>query len=139
MDCLPYDIIWYINEYLYDYEDLLNLKITCKSFDKMITAFSLGKLMLAGKFINYKPIEMCINIDCYDDTWDIYEDVYHAGYRHYIHSHQPSLNQTNMIVNRKQYKMFSPYCSECFMKYVLIGDKKNVTHNLIMDQVNIEY
>ena len=95
--------------------------------------------MLYGKFLNYKPTEMCINIDCYYDTWDIYEDIYHYGYRRYIHSHQCALNKTTITINNKQYNTHTPYCSECFMKYVLIGDKKNVRHNLIMDEVNIEY
>lgn len=139
MDNISDDIICYIKKYICDYEDLLNLKITCKYFDKMVSRFSIQKLMLYGKFANYKPIEMCINIDCYDDTCDIFEDVYYYGYRRYIHSRQLSVNHTTMLVNRKPYKMFSSYCSECFMKYVLIGDKKNVKHNLMMDRVDIEY
>ena len=125
--------------HLNDYEDLLNLKISCKYFDKLITQFSIGKLMLYGKFTNYKPTEMCINIDCYDETLDIYEDVYHQGYRYYIHSHQWALNKNTITINNKQYNIHTPYCSECFTKYVLIGDKPFVRHNLIMDQVNIEY
>ena len=39
----------------------------------------------------------------------------------------------------KPYKMFSSNCSECFMKYVLIGDKKNVEHNLRPDRVDVTY
>jgi hypothetical protein len=139
MDLLPDDTIWYIKKYLYDCEDLLNLKITCKSFDRLITSFSLGKLMLYGKFLNYRSTEMCANVDCYDETWDIYEDVYYFGSRRYMHCHQWSLNKTIITINDKQYYIHTPYCTECFIKYVLIGDKKDVNHNLIMDEVNIEY
>ena len=124
MENIQHNIFSYIKHYICDYEDLLNLKNTCKYFDKMISCFSIRKMMLYGKFTNVLTIGMCINIDCYDDTCDIYEDVYHYGFWRYIHSHQLSLNHTTMIVNRKPYKIFSSYCSECFMKYVLIGDKK---------------
>ena len=74
--------------------------------------------MLYGTFLNYKSTEMCINIDCYDETWDIYEDVYNYGYRYYIHSHQLSLNKTIITINGKQYNIHTPYCCECFKKYV---------------------
>ena len=138
MNYIPDDIILYIKELIYYPKDLLNFKITCKSYEKMITTFSLSKLMIQGK-INYKPIEMCINIDCYDDTCDIYENVYNYGYRRYIHYHQYALNKTIITINKNKYKIFTPYCCECFTQYVLIGDKKNVTRNLIIDKVNIEY
>ena len=139
MDYLPGDIICYIKEYFYDYDDLLNLKIACKYFDKLITSFSLGKLMLYGKFLNYKDTEMCANIDCYDDTCDIYENIYHFGYRRYIHSHQYASNKSFISINKHLYIIDTPYCRECFKKYVLIGDKKNIINNLIIDEVNIEY
>ena len=70
--------------------------------------------MLYGKLINYKPIEMCINIDCYDDTCDIYDDVYHDGYRRYIHSHQHPLNNNIITINYKLYNIHTPYYCECF-------------------------
>ena len=114
MDYLPKDLILYIKEYFYDYTDLLNLKNTCKDMDKLITDFSLKKLILYGKFTNYKHIKLCINIDCYYDTQDIYEDVYYHGYRRYIHSHQDSLNKTIITINNKRYNIFTPYCCECF-------------------------
>ena len=139
MDNVPDDILLNIKEYIYDYEDLLNLKSTCISFDKLITHFTLGKLMLYGKFNNYKSTIACVNFDCYWDTGDIFEDVYHNGYRRYIHSHQCALNKTTITINNKQYTTHTPYCSECFTNYVLIGDKPNVRHNLMMDEVNIDY
>ena len=27
--------------------------------------------MLYGRFLNYKPTEMCVNLDCYDETWEM--------------------------------------------------------------------
>ena len=128
-----------MKKYVYDFEDLLHLKITCKNFNELITSFSIRKLMLHGKLPTYKPAEYCINIDCYDDTCDIYEDVYHYGYRCYIHTHQLALNKTNITINKKQHTIHTPYCAECFKKHILIGDKQNVTDNLIMDEVNIDY
>ena len=139
MDCLPDDIVRHIQTYYNDYEDLLNLKKTGKYFDKLITSFALGKLMLYGIFSNYNSTIACVNIDCYYDTWNIYEDVYHAGYRRYIHSHQSALNKAEATINNIRYNICTPYCCECFKQYVLIGDKQNVTDNLIMEEVNIEY
>lgn len=138
MNNIPDDIILQLSKLILNPKDLLNFKITCKSYNKIITTFSLSKLIILGK-INYKPIEMCINNDCYDDTSDIYENVYHYGYRRYIHFHQYALNQELITINKNKYKIFTPYCSECFTQYVLIGDKENFTRNLMIDKVNIEY
>ena len=124
MNDLPEDMILYIKENLYDYSDLLNLKKTNKQFDKLITRFSIIKLMLYGKILNYKHIEMCINVDCFWDTCDIYEDIYHYGYRRYLHHHQCALNKTTIIINNNQYDICSPYCTECLKVHILIGDKK---------------
>ena len=47
-----------------------------------------------------------------------------------------------LIINNKIYNVVSPYCCECFKKYVLIGDRKNVEeiyHNNLCDQVNIQF
>tara|TARA_B100001175_G_C19342448_1_gene558136 strand:- start:341 stop:760 length:420 start_codon:yes stop_codon:yes gene_type:complete len=139
MNDMPEDIIYYLNKYIHNYQDLLNFKFACKSFHNSITSFSLAKLMLYEKFLNYKSVDMCVNIDCYDDTIDIYEEVYHYGYRRYIHCHQEAINKKTITINKKKFNICSPYCSECFTNNVLIGDKKNVTHNFDMDEVNIDY
>lgn len=139
MNDMPEDIIYYLNEYIHNYQDLLNFKFTCKSFHNSITSFSLAKLMLYEKFLNYKSVNMCVNIDCYDDTQDIYEEVYNYRNRRYIHWHQDAINKKTITINKKKYNIYSPYCSECFTNYVLIYDKKNVTHNFVMDEVNIDY
>jgi len=119
MNYLPDDIILYINTYSDNYKDLLNMKITCKQNYKLITNFSLTKLILNEKFLNYKPINFCINRDCYYDTIYIHEVIYHNNYRRYIHSHQSALNKFILYTSNKQYNICTPYCGECFDKYVL--------------------
>jgi hypothetical protein len=112
------DIMYYIKSYLTDVNDLVNLKLTCKYFDNTITHFTLGKMMLETKFNKYKHIEMCVNVDCYYDTQDLFEDIYNLGDRRYIHSHQPALNHTNISYN-SNYRLNIPYCTECFMVYMV--------------------
>lgn len=140
MENLPEDIIYHIKNQFSDHKDLLHFKFVCKYFDKSISKFSLSKLMLSKKLKTpYNPREFCINIDCYDDTRDICENVYYPHYRRYIHYHQFAFNQDFITINKKQYNICTPYCSECFMKYILIGDKQNIVHNLLRHTVNIEY
>ena len=139
MDAISDDMIRHIIKQVDDCVDLLNLKTTCKSFDMMISSFALGKLMVNKKTFNYKPTLMCKNIDCYYDTWDLYEEVYNYGYRRYIHMHQYALNKTHMTINNKSYDTHSPYCSECFKQFIIIGDKKNVKNNFMENIINIEW
>ena len=139
MNNLPDDLIWYIQKLIYNYNDLYNLKLTCKLYNKIISNISLSKLLVKNKFDKYKPTLYCININCYEDTEDIFEDVYYYGARKYIHFHQSALNKTSISINNISYSVSSPYCSECFIKYILIGDKENVTHNCIMNKVSIDY
>ena len=44
------------------------------------------------------------------------------------------MNYDTFYVNRKPHKVFSPYCCECFKKYILLGDKNesciNISKNL---------
>ena len=118
---LPEDVISYIKNHIYDYDDLLNLKNSCSYFNSLISRSSLTKLILKNKILFYKPINLCININCYDDTIDIFEDVYYVGYSRYIHTHQPALNTNVLSINNRQYKITTPYCCECFKQYILIG------------------
>lgn len=137
---IPDDLIKYIANLL-TFPDLLLFKITCKSFNLLVSNFSLikSKLNQNNKYFNYLPYKMCINNECYDETWGIYEDIYHFGYHRYTHFHQYSLNTSEIKINKKNYKINTPYCCECFKKYVLIGDKENVKNNLILNEVDIEY
>lgn len=141
MNNLPEDMLLYIKENCYNSNGLLNLKKTNKQFNKLITRFSIQKKICSNLYKNFvnKDINICVNTNCYYDTWDLYEDIYHYGYRRYIHHHQYALNNTTIFINKKEYHIFSPYCSECLKNYVFIGDNKNVINNLTMNQVNIEY
>ena len=122
---LPCDIIdIIIKKYLNYRKCLINFKTTCKYIDQSISQFYLKKMLLKYKLSFYIPTEMCVNIDCYDETWDIYEDIYHHGSRRYIHSHQLALNNCVININLKKYNISTPYCCECYKKYVLIGDRK---------------
>jgi len=121
MNYLPDDIILYINTYSDNYKDLLNMKITCKQNYKLITNFSLTKLILNEKFLNYKSVYRCVNVDCYYDTSYTHEVVYHNNYRRYIHYHQPAINKFIINTGNKHcsYTAYTPYCYECFTKYIL--------------------
>ena len=44
-----------------------------------------------------------------------------------------------MTINNKIYNVNTPYCSECFTNFILIGDNNNVRHNYEMDQINIDF
>ena len=102
--------------------------------------------MLQNKLANYKPYERididykrCMNENCWDDTIDIYEDIYYRHYPRYCHFVQSSFNKGFMTVNNKKYKVNTPYCCECFTNFVLISDNINAKHNYKMDTINIDY
>jgi hypothetical protein len=83
---------------------------------------------------------LCINIDCYEDTFEVFKEIHHYSDRRYVHKKQKALNTSIIIINNKKFTIKSHYCCECFKKYVLIGDRKNVEeiyHNNLCDQVNI--
>lgn len=128
-----------VRKYITTYSDLLNLKTTCKSFDNLIPVFYLNKNILEYKFAIYIPIRMCVNENCYYDTCDIYEDIYHYGYRRYIHTHQYALNHSTITINKEKHNICIPYCCECFKQFVLIGDNNNTVNHLIENKVDIEY
>ena len=139
MNTLPDDLIKFITSKLSNYNDLKSFKSTCKVNSILITSYSIASSILKKKFIEYKPYKMCINCECYDETWDLYEDVYYEGYHRYTHYHQLALNTCEIKINKKFYKISTPYCCECFKKYVLIGDNENVKDNLIINKVDLEY
>ena len=133
------DIIYYIIDYLYNTEDKLNLKKTCKYFNKYIRQFSLAKKLLVNKLTLYSNILNCVNIDCYYDTMEIYENIYHYDYQRYIHFHQNALNKTYITINNQKYIIDSPYCCECLKKYILIRDRQNVYDHLSINYIYINY
>lgn len=136
---LPCDIINTIKKCIISHDSLKNFKSVCKYTNNLVSQFDLKKKVLERKLSCWKPKNYCINIDCYYDTDDIYEFVYNHGFRHYIHSHQWALNYHTININSKTSSVHTAYCCECFKKYVLIGDRKNVVDKLIQGVVNIEY
>ncbi len=70
---LPNDVNRLIFDYLMkDYQFLSTLKTTCKSMYKAISVFAIAKLMLSEKRGLFSFRELCINPECYEDTYDVY-------------------------------------------------------------------
>ena len=89
---MPREILVLITKNLKDFDGLLNLKMSCAYFNKVITQFSLARELIRDEIIYYKDLSLCINVNCYDDTQDIFEDYYFINSRKYIHSRQRALN-----------------------------------------------
>lgn len=127
---LPNDVARLINGYLIkDYQFLAKLKTTCKSMYKTISVFAIAKQMLSEKLGLFSFRELCINDDCYDDTYDVFTFVHNYYYSRYLHYRQYALNASSIIVNAKYYNIHSHYCCECFKKFVLVGSNSNAIEN----------
>ena len=138
---LPNDVNRLIFDYLMkDYQFLSTLKTTCKSMYKAISVFAIAKLMLSEKRGLFSFRELCINQECYEDTYDVFTFIHNYYYTRYLHYRQYALNTTTIIVNAKYYNIHSHYCCECFKKFVLVGSNSNVIENYYnSEQVNIIY
>jgi hypothetical protein len=138
---LPNDVNRLIIDYLFkDYKFLSTLKTTCKSMYKTISVFAIAKLMLSTKLGLFSYRELCINPECYEDTYDVFTFIYNYYYTRYLHYRQYALNATCIIVNAKYYNIYSHYCCECLKKFVLVGSNSNVIENYQKsEQVNIIY
>jgi hypothetical protein len=136
---LPNDVGEIINSHLFkDYQFLAKLKTTCKSLYKSISVFAIAKQMLVVKLGQFSFRELCVNVDCYDDTYDVFTFVHNYYYSRYLHSRQYALNATIIIVNAKYYNIKSHYCCECLKKFVLVGYNSNVIENYEnSEEVNI--
>jgi hypothetical protein len=136
---LPNDVGEIINGYLFkDYIFLSKLKTTCKALHKFISVFAIAKLMLSEKLGLFSFRDLCINVDCYEDTYDVFTFVHNYYYSRYLHSRQYALNATRIIVNAKYYNIKSHYCCECLKKFVLVGANSNVIENYQnSEEVNI--
>ena len=112
------------------------------SLYKAISVFDIAKLMLSEKFGRFSFRDLCINVDCYEDTYDVFTFVHNYYYSRYLHTKQYALNQTLIIINSKKHTIKTHYCCECFKNFVLVGDKDyekiDVNYDII-DQVNITY
>ena len=138
---LPNDSGLIINDYLFkDHQFLAKLKTTCKSLYKSVSVFAIAKQMLYKKFGQFSFRELCINIDCYEDTYDVFTFVHNYYYSRYLHYRQYALNTNIIIVNAKYYNMHSHYCCECFKKFVLVGSNSNAIENYQnSEQVNVSF
>jgi len=138
---LPNDVNKLIFDYLLkDYIFLSALKTTCKSMYKAISVFAIAKLMLSTKLSLFSFRELCINPECYEDTYDVFTFIHNYYYTRYLHYRQYALNATTIIVNEKCYNIHSHYCCECLKKFVLVGSNSNVIENYQnCEQVNVVF
>lgn len=138
---LPNDVNRLIFDYLLkDYQFLNALKTTCKSMYKAISVFAIAKLMLSEKLGLFSFRELCINPECYEDTYDVFTFIHNYYYTRYLHYRQYALNATTIIVNAKFYNINSHYCCECLKKFVLVGCNSNVIENYQnAEQVNVVF
>jgi len=138
---LPNDVNKLIFDYLLkDYIFLSALKTTCKSMYKAISVFAIAKLMLSEKLGLFSFRELCINPECYEDTYDVFTFIHNYYYTRYLHYRQYALNSTSIIVNAKFYNINSHYCCECLKKFVLVGSNSNVIENYQnCEQVNVVF
>ena len=136
---LPSDVGEIITSYLFkDHQFLAKLKTTCKSMYKAISVFAIAKLMLSEKLGLFSFRDLCINVNCYEDTYDVFTFVHNYYYTRYLHSRQYALNSCVVIINAKYYNFKSHYCCECLKKFVLVGSNSNVIENYQnSEEVNI--
>lgn len=141
MDSFPIDIISIIRGNMKNYNDLQSLKLTCKYFNEIITRYLIIKQKMYRDLNKKEKIISCANSNCYNETEDLFVDFYREYEGRYIHDHQPAINYDTIYINQRRYKIFSPYCCECYKKYVLIGDKKeNLFREIQVEAfVDIEY
>lgn len=71
----------------------------------------------------------CINSYCYHDSESALLYVWEANSCGYEHTKQDALMNTEMMVNGKLYPITSPYCCECFKKFVLPGDNNKASQH----------
>jgi hypothetical protein len=135
---LPHDIVKNIIKSIANRESLMNFRETCKPIYDKITDSEIEKKIS----FNFNNRDLCINSDCYEDTFEVFKEIHHYSDRRYVHKKQKALNTSIIIINNKKFTIKSHYCCECFKKYVLIGDRKNVEeiyHNNLCDEVNIQF
>ena len=146
---IPIEIVILIIKKIDDVDALLNTKTSSWLYKYLVSDFIIKKVILGKKILNYKPYVKsdnycfsycsCININCWDDTVDVYEDIYNSNYSRYCHFVQEAVNKSTMTINNKIYPVNTPYCCEYFTNFVLIGDSKKVKHNYKMNTINIDF
>jgi hypothetical protein len=134
------DVIQIIIGYVKHYSYLALLKRTCLSNYNSVSKLSIAKLLLSCRLSNFSPRTFCVNINCCEDTKEVFKTHYRHGYDSYVHIKQFSLNKTTVLINEKKYSLNTHYCGECLKKFVLVRDLRNVKHNYsYIDEVNMSY
>jgi hypothetical protein len=134
------DVLLIIISYVKHYSYLALLKRTCLANYNSVSQLSIAKLMLSYSLRQFSPRTFCVNINCCEDSEEVFYKHYRNGYDSYVHNKQFALKQTIVLINEKEYKFNTHYCSECLKKFVLVGDLRNVKHNYdYIDEVNITY
>ena len=134
------DIIKIIIGYVKHYSYLALLKRTCLSNYNSVSNFSIAKLMLSCILGQFRTITYCININCCQDSEDVFCKHYYNNSSGYEHVRQLALNKTIVLINKKKHSLNTHYCSECFKKFVLVRELRNVKQNYKwIDEVNISY
>ena len=84
---------------------------------------------------------ICINKNCYHENKYIIYDSYRENDNVYTVRTLPSINNDTIYINLNPYKVSSPYCCECFKKYVLFGDiSEEYIRNFIVEGfVDVEF
>ena len=133
-DKLPYEIMEEISKHMNISSDLLSLKLVSKEISKIIKKFHIMRLKVFEQLKDKKRKELCANNNCYDETEDLFIDYYREYEGRYIHYHQDAMNYDTIYINQCEYKTFSPYCHECFKKYILLnGLCKNRIRNILVE------
>ena len=134
------DVIEIIISYVKHYNYLALLKRTCLSNYNNVSKLSIAKLMLSSRLGLFSRRTYCANITCCLDSEGVFYKHYYNNCPEYEHVRQLALNKTIVLINDKKHSLNTHYCSECFKKFVLIRELRNVKHNYKwIDEVNISY
>ena len=115
MEALSTDMVLHITSFVKKQNHLLNFKLSSKFVNSIIT----NKIMLECQFKQYTKRKLCINKNCYEDTWEVCTHVHNYCVYHYQHKHQEAINERVMELGSKRYTVISPYCLDCFISFVL--------------------
>ena len=142
MNNIPSELLSIISKNFTNYKDLLVLKSVCKEYYNNIDNYLLIKMKLQEKIIlqNKKKLQQCVNPNCLCETKELFVNYYREYAGNYRHYHQPPMNYDTIYINKNSIKLFSPYCCECFKKYILkLNKNNNYYDHLIEGFVDIHY
>lgn len=141
MDNLPTDLIIVISNFIPNYYDVFSLKKINKNFNNSINNYQIIKKKMEKKLKKYKKTLTCINNNCYHENKHIIFDFYRENDNVYTIRTLPSINNDTIYINLNSYNVSSPYCCECFKKYVLFGDlSEEYFRNIIVEGfIDVEF